>query len=92
MFELTLDTYAHSNKLRNVNPYFKVLFTIVTMLVSLISTSPIVPLTIFIFFTFLKSIALKSSSGVIKTSASEPFKAAYKSLFKTPNLDSISSM
>jgi len=53
MFELTLDGYAHSNKLRNVNPYFKVLFAIVTMLVSLISTSPVVPLTIFLFFTFL---------------------------------------
>jgi cobalt/nickel transport system permease protein len=53
MFELTLDGYAHSNKLRNVNPYFKVLFAIITMLVSLISTSPIIPLTIFIFFSFL---------------------------------------
>lgn len=53
MFELTLDGYAHSNKLKNVNPYFKVLFAIVTMLVSLVSISPIMPLTIFIFFTFL---------------------------------------
>lgn len=53
MFELTLDGYAHSNKLRNVNPYFKVLFAIVTMLVSLISTSPVIPLTIFLLFTFL---------------------------------------
>ena len=53
MFELTLDGYAHSNGLKNVNSYFKVLFAIVTMLVSLISTSPVVPLTIFIFFTFL---------------------------------------
>src|SRR5665647_1414000 len=53
MFELTLDTYAHSNKLRNVNPYFKVLFALVTMIVSLISTSPIMPLSIFFFITFL---------------------------------------
>jgi cobalt/nickel transport system permease protein len=53
MFELTLDGYAHSNGLKNVNPYFKVLFAIVTMIISLISTSPIIPLTIFIFFTFL---------------------------------------
>jgi cobalt/nickel transport system permease protein len=53
MFELTLDGYAHSNQLRNLNPYFKVLFAAVTMIVSLISTSPVVPLLIFLFFTFL---------------------------------------
>jgi cobalt/nickel transport system permease protein len=53
MFELTLDGYAHSNQLRNVNSYFKVLFAILTMLVSLISTSPIVPLTIFVLMTVI---------------------------------------
>ena len=53
MFEHTLDDYAHSNGIRNVNEYFKVLFAILTMLVSLISTSPVVPLTIFFLLTFL---------------------------------------
>ena len=53
MFELTLDGYAHSNGLRNVNPYFKVLFAIVTMIVSLISTSPVIPLTIFTLMSIL---------------------------------------
>lgn len=53
MFELTLDGYAHANNLRNVNSYFKVLFAIITMLVSLISTSPVVPLIIFVFMTLL---------------------------------------
>lgn len=53
MFELTLDGYAHSNDLRHLNPYFKVLFAIITMIVSLISTSPVVPIFIFLFFTFL---------------------------------------
>ena len=53
MFELTLDGYAHSNKLRNVNPYFKVLFAIITMIVSLISTSPVIPLTIFTLMSIL---------------------------------------
>ena len=53
MFEHTLDDYAHSNGIKNVNEYFKVLFAILTMLVSLISTSPVVPLTIFILVTFL---------------------------------------
>ncbi|MEN4006451.1 MAG: cobalt ECF transporter T component CbiQ [Methanobacteriaceae archaeon] len=51
MFENTLDSYAHSNGLKNVNINFKVLFAILTMLMSLISTSPVIPL----FVTFLMS-------------------------------------
>lgn len=51
MFENTLDSYAHSNSLKNVNTYFKVLFAILTMMVSLIATSPVIPL----FITFLMS-------------------------------------
>ena len=53
MFENTLDGYAHSNGIRYVNTYFKVLFAIITMLVSLVSTSPVVPLLIFLTLTFL---------------------------------------
>jgi cobalt/nickel transport system permease protein len=53
MFENTLDSYAHSNYLKNTNTYFKVLFAISTMLVSLISTSPVVPFIIFLVLTFL---------------------------------------
>lgn len=53
MFENTLDGYAHSNGLKNVNTYFKVLFAIITMLVSLISTSPVVPFLIFFILTFI---------------------------------------
>ena len=48
MFENFLDNYAHSNAIRNVNTYFKVLFGIITLIISLVSTSPIVPLIIFI--------------------------------------------
>jgi cobalt/nickel transport system permease protein len=44
MFENTLDNYAHSNGLKDLNTFFKVVFAITTMLVSLISTSPVVPL------------------------------------------------
>ena len=47
IFETTLDGYAHSNGLRNVNTYYKVLFAILTMVVSLVSQSPIIPLVIF---------------------------------------------
>ncbi|EKF84894.1 cobalt ECF transporter T component CbiQ [Methanobacterium formicicum] len=53
MFENTLDNYAHSNGLRDINTLFKVLFGISTMLVSLISTSLVVPLLITICISFL---------------------------------------
>lgn len=46
MFSNTLDNYAHFNNLKDANTYFKVFFAIITLLVSLISTSPIVPLII----------------------------------------------
>ena len=53
MFENTLDNYAHSNGLKNVNTYFKVLFGILTMVMSLMSTSPVIPLIITFFMSFL---------------------------------------
>jgi len=53
MFENTLDSYAHSNNLKNTNTYFKVLFAILTMIVSLISTSLVIPLIIFLLMTVL---------------------------------------
>ncbi len=53
MFENTLDSYAHSNNLKNVNINFKVLFAFLTMLVSLISTSPVIPLLITFLMSFL---------------------------------------
>ncbi len=53
MFENTLDNYAHSNQLKGANVYFKVLFALLTMLVSLISTSPVVPIIITFSMSFL---------------------------------------
>jgi cobalt/nickel transport system permease protein len=53
MFEDFLDRYAHSNGIRNVNTYFKVLFGLITMIVSLVSTSPIIPLIIFMTVSFI---------------------------------------
>ncbi len=53
MFSNTLDNYAHSNKYNDLNTYFKVLFGILTMLMSLISTSPVVPLIIALFMSVL---------------------------------------
>ncbi len=53
MFEDFLDRYAQSNAIRNVNTYYKMLFGIITMIVSLISTSPIMPLIIFGLVSFV---------------------------------------
>jgi cobalt/nickel transport system permease protein len=53
LFENTLDNYAHSNGLKDINTFLKVLFAISTMLVSLISTSPVIPLLIFFLMSFL---------------------------------------
>ena len=53
MFDNTLDSYAHHNNLKNMNTFFKVIFAITTMLVSLISTSPVVPLLIVLVMSFL---------------------------------------
>lgn len=53
MFENTLDNYAHSNGLKNLNTLFKVMFAILTMLVSLVSTSPVVPLIITFVMSFV---------------------------------------
>ncbi|MDO8869903.1 MAG: cobalt ECF transporter T component CbiQ [Methanobacteriaceae archaeon] len=53
MFENTLDNFAHHNGLRGTNVYLKVLFALLTMLVSLISTSPVVPIIITFLMSFL---------------------------------------
>lgn len=53
MFENTLDNYAHYSGLKDTNTLFKVLFAISTMLVSLISTSPVVPLIITLVMSFI---------------------------------------
>ncbi len=53
MFDNVLDNYAHSNNLKDANTYFKVLFVISTMVMNLISTSPVIPLIITFFMSFL---------------------------------------
>jgi len=51
--ERTLDDYAHSNGLKNTNPSFKVLFALLTMIICVISTSPVIPLIITFLMMFL---------------------------------------
>lgn len=58
-----IDNYSYSNGFKNVNNQFKFLFVIFTMLISLISTSPIIPLLvtllIFVLLIFFAKIPLK---------------------------------
>jgi cobalt/nickel transport system permease protein len=51
MISNTLDGFAHSNGIRHVNVYYKILFALLTLIVCLVSTSPIIPL----FITFIMS-------------------------------------
>ncbi|NYB52215.1 MAG: cobalt ECF transporter T component CbiQ [Methanobacteriaceae archaeon] len=53
MFENTLDNYAHSNNLKDTNTIYKVIFAISTMIMSLISTSPVIPLLITLVMSFV---------------------------------------
>lgn len=48
-----LDQYAHSNRLKDVNSSFKVLFSILTLIICVISTSPVVPLIITFIMSYL---------------------------------------
>ena len=48
----TLETYAYNNGLKDINPHIKILFAFITLIVSLIAVSPLVPL-IIAFFIFL---------------------------------------
>ena len=66
MFDNILDTYTHSNNLKDMNTNFKVLFGILTMLVSLISTSPIVPFIIAIFMSGLILFKAKFPGNLLK--------------------------
>ncbi|MDI6644458.1 MAG: cobalt ECF transporter T component CbiQ [Methanobacteriaceae archaeon] len=47
-----LESYAYNNGLKNINPQIKILFAFITLIVSLIAVSPVVPL-IIAFFIFL---------------------------------------
>ncbi len=53
MFDHTLDYYAHYNGLKDMNTLFKVIFAVTTLLVSLVSTSPVVPVIVALFMSFL---------------------------------------
>ncbi len=48
-----LDYYAHANALKNVNVEFKVLLAIITLIISVVATSPVIPLLIALIFSFL---------------------------------------
>jgi len=44
--ESMLDYYAHSNGLRNINTQLKILMALITMIICVIATSPVIPLSV----------------------------------------------
>lgn len=55
----SLDNYAHCNGLRNANTKLKVLFATASLLVGVLSTSPVAPLTILLLMASLTIFAAK---------------------------------
>lgn len=59
MIHSTIDTIAHTNRLRHIDTRLKVIFAITTLLITVASTSPIVPLLAFLTATILILFAAK---------------------------------
>jgi cobalt/nickel transport system permease protein len=55
----SLDDYAHYNKLKNVNTKLKVLFAMTSLLLGVLSTSPVAPFTILLLMASLTILAAK---------------------------------
>lgn len=78
--ESHLDYHAHNNEFRDINTTLKVLFAILTLLICLASTSPIIPLFIFILVPFLLIFMAKIPSKVYLKFISIPFFFAFLTL------------
>ncbi len=59
MIYSTIDTIAHTNRMRHVDTRLKVIFSITTLLITLASASPIPPILVFLTATILILIAAK---------------------------------
>lgn len=59
MIHSTIDTIAHTNRLRHIDTRLKVIFSITTLLITVASTSPIPPILAFLTATILILIAAK---------------------------------
>lgn len=59
MIHSTIDTIAHTNKLRHIDTRLKVIFAVITLLITVASTSPITPLLAFVTATILILFAAK---------------------------------
>jgi len=68
-----LDYYAHTNELKNVNVKFKVLLAAFTMIISVIATSPVIPLLIALIFSSLLIFRAKIPAGFYLKFMSIPF-------------------
>lgn len=71
--ENTLDSFAHSNALKDINPSFKVLFALLTLIICVISTSPVIPLVITCLMSYLILFKAKIPVGFYLKFISIPF-------------------
>jgi len=63
MIHSSIDTIAHTNKLRHTDTRLKVIFAVMTLLITVASTSPIPPILAFIIATILILFAAKINPG-----------------------------
>ena len=63
MIHSTIDTIAHTNKLRYIDTRLKVIFAVTTLLITIASTSPIPPILAFVIATILILFAAKINPG-----------------------------
>ena len=76
IFEDTLDHYASHNNLVDVNIYYKLLFSVITLILNLFANSPIMPFIIFIISTILILFKAKIPSRFYATFMLVPFSFA----------------
>ena len=76
IFEDTLDHYASHNNLVDANIYYKLLFSVITLILNLFANSPIMPFIIFIISTILILFKAKIPSRFYATFMLVPFSFA----------------
>jgi len=59
----TLDYYAHSNSLRDMNTQLKIFLALITMIICVIATSPVIPLSVALILSFILIFKAKIPAG-----------------------------
>lgn len=72
IFEDTLDHYTMHNALTDTNIYYKSIFAVITLILNLLTQSPIVPFLIFVFCTYIIIFKAKISAKFYMTFMAVP--------------------